>query len=81
MAGAEPYGLLALAGIPTFKRILQQRADLERYRVEARALGYSVRDADMVLFGITHMAEQVAWSVDVFEQARRLLVSGKVPPP
>ena len=81
MAGPEPYGLLALAGIPTFKRVLQQRAELEAYRLQVQALGYSIRDADMMLAGIVHMAEQVAFAVDVFEQARRLVASGKVPPP
>jgi hypothetical protein len=55
------------------------RAETKAYYAQAAAWGYGRREAQLVLYGVMHMARQELRPIDVLAEARQLLATGEVP--
>jgi hypothetical protein len=72
--------------MPSFMRDqLRRRLDWERYLVQARALGYSEREARIVVAGVYQVAKKIPPHavdiVDILAEAREVLAVADFGPP
>ena len=66
---AAPWGLMP----PAMQTALRHRMAWESYLVQARALGFTEREARLVATGVMELAKKIPQAVDVLDEARQAL--------
>jgi len=58
---------------PAMQTALRHRMAWESYLVQARALGFTEREARLVATGVMELAKKIPQAVDVLDEARQAL--------
>lgn len=74
----KPINGLAVAFGLVPPSVVRRQVAWETYLVEAKALGYSEREAKAVVAGILELAKQCPWNVDVLGMAKLILARGDI---